>query len=238
MNENKLVDIIIPTLKRIHAFKALQSLKYVKWPYKIHLVSEGFTWAEAINIGLSECGENDIILMDDDVILNENTFDLVDFMYDKADIFGFKLLFPSGYIQHAGSYFKDGIVYHFGHSDRDEGQFEKPRYVCHATTSLIYIKNNVIKELKGMDANIPGVQYEDVDFSFRALKRGMKILYLPSPAVHMESATKKDSVMGFNEKQNIALAYVSNKHLRNKDFVSLLESYPKDVEEELVGSNN
>lgn len=233
----KTVDIIIPTLKRIHAFKCLQYIYEVKWPYKIHLITEGNTWAQAINIGLERVGDNDVILMDDDVMVNEDTFSLVDFYYDKADIFGFKLLFPTGLIQHAGAYFKDGHVYHYGHTERDEKQYDVPRYLCHVTTSLCYIKNDVIKSLGRMDETIPGVQFEDVDFCFRALKKGYKILYLPSPAIHLESATKKDTVMSFNEKMSWAYSDIVRKHLTNKEFVKYLESFPKDLDESKVEVN-
>ena len=224
---NKTVDIIIPTLRRIHAFKCLRELYSVPWPYKLNLVTDGFSWSQAVNIGLNRVQDNDVILMDDDVIINSSTFKTIDDYYDEADMFGFKLYFPTGPIQHAGAYYKDGHIFHFGHTELDKPDYDVPRYVCHVTTSLCYIKNSTLKKVGLMDENIPGVQFEDVDFCFRVLKAGLKILYLPSPAVHMESATKRDSIMGFSNKMSEAYSFVKMKHLNDEKFIKELESYPK-----------
>jgi GT2 family glycosyltransferase len=230
MNDKK-VEIIIPTLKRIHAFKCFRELHHVPFQYKLNVITEGNTWAEAINIGLERVdSESDVILMDDDVIINEDTFSLLDFYYDRSDIFGFKLFFPDGRLQHAGAYFKDGIVYHYGHSQFDDGKFNAPRFVCHVTTSLIYIKSNVLRELKRMTI-LPGVQHEDVDFCFRALKKGFRILYLPTPAVHMESATKMWSVEGFERKMAESYSELIRLHLCDDNFKKVLESYPKELKD-------
>ena len=81
-----------------------------------------------------------------------------------------------------------------------------------------------------MAIDMPGVSLEDVDFSFRALKMGYKILYLPSIAIHMESATK--STMP-NFVANIARAEqeIIKRHLIDEKFFEYASKFPKQVEE-------
>ena len=134
------VEIIMPTMRRIHAFKALESLSLIPFNYKLHVVTDGSSWADAINIGLSHTKkESDIILMDDDVILQDDTFNLIGEYYDKADIFGFLLVYPDGKIQHAGGKVDPNKrMFHMGYGElTGVNGYGKPYYVCHATTSLI-----------------------------------------------------------------------------------------------------
>lgn len=198
------VDVIIPSLAKINLAGAISSLRYML-DYGIepivHLVLEGKSWPEAINIGLAE-SYNDVIIMDDDVVILPDTFANFKKAYKKADIFGFKLLFPDGRIQHAGGFITNKIG-HRGYGEKDT--YNEPEYVDHVTASLMFIKKKVINKLGGMATDYPGYQFEDVDFNIRAKKKGFKILYLPDVAIHYESLTKKQDEK-FNEKlmQNYA----------------------------------
>jgi GT2 family glycosyltransferase len=219
----KVVDIIIPTLKRPHAFRCLENLVHVPWPYKLKLVTGGKTWAEAINIGLKDT-YGDVILMDDDVFINEDTFSGLDEMYNVADIFGFKLLFPDGNVQHMGGMCRDGGIWHIGYEQRDT--FNDPLFVCHVTTSCCYIKRKVLDKIGGMAEDIPGVQFEDVDFNFRALKAGFNIVCLPSSAIHMQTASKK-FLPNFDKNMDEAFRTVMKRHLSDPTFRKLAEGYPR-----------
>lgn len=225
----EIVDIIIPTMRKMHAFSCLDKLHLVPWPNKLHVVTGGKTWAQAINIGLKQSDKkNDVILMDDDVFITPDTFKSVRAHYDDADIFGFKLLFPDGQIQHAGGIVRNGDIGHIGYQEEDEGQHDQAKYVCHATTSLIYIKRHVLDSLEGMAEDIPGVQMEDVDFNFRALKAGFKILCLPESAIHLQSASKR-FIEGFDEKVGVAYAEIKKRHLADSEFLKKVEEFPKPL---------
>lgn len=228
---SKVVDVIIPTLGKInpksHPFMCFENLHFIPWAYWLHVVTGGKTWAEAVNLGIEKTSGNDIILLDDDVFINHETFSLVNTYYDKADIFGFKLYFPDRRIQHAGGIVRNGSISHIGWQDTNKDEYDKARYVCHVTTSCIYIKRRVIDALKGMTV-MPGQQMEDVDFSFRALKAGFKIMYLPSKAIHMESATKR-FFPNFQKDIGIAYQEIIKNHLSDNKFLELVQSYPKDL---------
>jgi len=201
---------------------------------KLHLIYEGATWAQAVNIGIDESKEpGDFLIMDDDVFLREETFSLVEKHYNDADIFGFKLLFPDNRIQHAGGFVDGDAVTHFGYGGRPE-LYPDPQYVAHVTTSLVYIKRHVIDKLGGMAIDIPGVQMEDVDFSFRALKAGFRILYLPGTAIHLESATKRN-IFGTDFENRIKEAHseIVLRHLNDEPFKQILGGFPKPLEEKV-----
>ncbi len=231
-----MVDIIIPTQKTSPVFNAsIDSLKYVPFPYKLHLITGGKSWAEAINIGFGE-SDNDVLIMDDDTILKPETFNSFS---PLGDITGFKLRDAHGTISHAGSCIEIvDIAKHtvispsaleassimvdcnikIGHLFED---IAAPIEVPHCTASLLYIKKNVWQKLKGMATDYPGYQYEDVDFSFRALKEGFKIVCLPNEAIHYGSATKGQD-RDFNKKMEINLGLLIRRFFSDQEFMELL----------------
>lgn len=224
----KCVDIVIPTKRREHAFTCLSALRHVPWCYKLHLISdEPTSWSKAVNLGLSRT-KHDVILMDDDVFVGPDTFSHVDKFYQRGDVFGFKLKFPNGLIQHAGGFSKNGNITHMGFCEADEGKYNEPRYTCHLTTSLVYIKRQVLDQLHGMAEDYPGLQFEDVDFSFRALAAGFRLLYLPQEAIHMQSASKS-AMPRFNERIEENLMELKRRWLDRPEWQKEIEQYPKPL---------
>lgn len=235
-----LADVIIPTLNRPHTAISAAYLKLLPpWVGGIHLVGPEYanSWPGAINHGLAGVPKGrDVIIMDDDIFLMPDTFAKIEGMYDAADIFGFKLLYPDGRLQHAGGLFVDDKLGHRYWQQEDKGQADSPMYMAHVTTSLIYIKAHVIEKLGGMATDYPGVQFEDVDFCIRALKAGFRLLYLPSAAVHMESASKKhmDRFQITMQKNYLELR---RRFFEDKETMKMLCSYPQPMEPGLVGAS-
>lgn len=193
------VDIIIPSKGLLNLAPLISSTRYLPdhgLDPRIHLILEGNSWPTAINSGIAE-SKHDIILCDDDVVLLPDTFKDFKKYYNKADIFGFKLVFPNRTIQHAGGY----LLGHYGVGEPEDTNNE-PRYCDHCTASLLYIKRKVIDKIGGMATFYKGYQFEDVDFNIRAKRNGFKILYIPNTAIHYESATKKQDPE-FQKKMNI-----------------------------------
>ena len=214
------VDLIMPTLGKPHALRALESLQYLPFPVRPHFISGGGGWPQAINIGL-ERSMQDVLLMDDDVQLLPDTFKGFDPL--AGDIIGFKLLFPDGRIQHAGGFCYQGQLGHLGYGKSGK-EFNEPMWVCHCTASLLYIRRGAVEKLKQMVV-WDGAQFEDVDWSFRALKAGFKILYFPGAAIHHESQTKKQAP-DFGAKMQRNLRQLIDTHL-NSAMEDLLSGYPR-----------
>lgn len=217
-----MIDVIIPTLGKEHAIDAFKTLYHLPFPIRLHVITEGENWAQAINIGL-ERSTNDVLIMDDDVRLLPETFSLFTNYKDKADILGFKLLFKDKRIQHAGGWYSNGRLGHIGFGERFG--FDSPYYVFHCTASLLYIKRHVIEKIGHMN-EFPGQQFEDVDFSIRAIKEGFKILYIPSEAYHLESASKGQDT-DFHRKMSLSFEKLMEKHI---DYLRTIEGeYPVEI---------
>lgn len=223
-----MISLIIPTLHRPHLESCLATLHHIPFAVKLHLISDGKTWAEAINIGLEQSDPNyDVILMDDDVQLTADTFKDFGRSLKCADIIGFKLLYPDGTIQHAGGYWRTFAgIDHYYHNKPD--QWIPFNLVCHATTSLIYIKRPVLNKLKGMiDNEKGGIHFQDVDFSWRALKEGFTIGVHPYSAFHYCSQTV-GTAANFAERLQMGKEELYERHL-NDDFKALMAEFPKEV---------
>jgi O-antigen biosynthesis protein len=205
------VDVIIPSKAKLNIAPLIAGYRFLldhKIEPIIHLMLEGNSWSEAINAGLAE-SKNDVLICDDDIVLYPDTFKDLEDNFDKADIFGFKLLFPSRKIQHAGGFITETIG-HRGFGE-DQDTYNEPEFVDHVTASLMYIKKEVIEKIGGMATDYPGYQFEDVDFNIRAKKAGFKIMYLPGKAIHYESFTKKLDPE-FNEKLNLNYAEIKRRY--------------------------
>jgi GT2 family glycosyltransferase len=201
------VDIIIPSKGEKHLLECLKSLRFIPFPYKLYLVMEGSGWPEAVNIGFRQ-SKNDVILMDDDVRILPGTFTDFERYLPYADIFGFKLLYENGTVQHGGALITPQDMRHRSEKWGDNTTF--PAYMSHVTTSLCYIKRKVINNIK-IAEDYPGYQFEDVDFNFRAIDAGYKILYVPNKAIHYETLTK-NKFADFFEKNNLNYEELKKRH--------------------------
>lgn len=220
-----IVDIIIPSLKKEHAWNCIESLRHIPFGYRLHLMTEGKSWPEAINSGIKE-STGDVLFMDDDIQVLPETFKDFESYYPKADIFGFKLLFPNRFIQHAGGCVNRNNLGHYGHGA--SAGFDEPTYVSHVTASLMYVKRSVIDKIGGIAIDYPGDQFEDVDFNLRAINAGFKILYVPGEAIHSESQTKKQDVK-FLERFAANKAELINRYWNNEKLMNKLDKYPYAV---------
>jgi len=228
-----MIDIVMPTLLKPHHKRSIRALEEnTRVPFRLHLVTEGKRWSEAVNIGFREC-TNDIVIMDDDVEVLPGWDDGLDKLVSHADLIGFRLLFPNGRIQHAGGMVMhnllNGIVLsqpfsigHRGYWQKDRGQFNQTIAVPFVTFGLVYIKKSVVDALGGIDESyVEGLQFEDVDFNFRALANGCRTLYCPNAAIHHESTTQKEFA-NFAKRSAINYAKFYKRWFEDEEFVRIL----------------
>lgn len=69
--------------------------------------------------------------------------------------------------------------FHCGEGEVDHGQFEHPRLVPYVPTCCVLIRKEVFENVGLMDERY-FVYWDDTDFMFRAKRRGVKLLYLPT----------------------------------------------------------
>lgn len=69
--------------------------------------------------------------------------------------------------------------FHYGYGEIDAGQYDTPRLVGHAPACCLLIRREVFDRIGMMDDRY-FTYVEDTDFSYRAMKAGMKLMYLPS----------------------------------------------------------
>ena len=69
--------------------------------------------------------------------------------------------------------------FHYGYDEVDRGQYDVPRLVDHAPACCLLIKREVFDRIGMMDDRY-FTYVEDTDFSYRAMRAGVKLMYLPS----------------------------------------------------------
>jgi GT2 family glycosyltransferase len=81
----------------------------------------------------------------------------------------------------AGGYFSRirGSARHFGHDQKDNGAFDRPRLVSYSPTCCMLIRAEVFARIGFMDSNY-FVYFDDTDFCLRAHQAGLRLFYLPA----------------------------------------------------------
>lgn len=212
-------DLIMPTVGRPHILDSLRSLHHIPFPYRFFLIMEGSSWPEAINIGFKQT-TNDIILMDDDVIILEDTFKDFEQYYEDADVFGFRMMMPMG-----GN--ELGVIPlgiddvpktctpacprwpHISHG-LGVAALDKPVYCGYVSTSFCVIKRHVVEKVQ-IREGWPGHLFEDNDFMFRVVEAGFRILYVPNQIIHLGSMTKRH-MPDFTMKQHFNFVKLKEYH--------------------------
>lgn len=97
---------------------------------------------------------------------------------------GFKLLFPTGAIQHAGMVFDAKCQPHhrfLGYSDHTYAPANVPEEVPAVTGAALAIRADLFKQLGGFDVQaFPGGYFEDTDLCARTVQAGYAVWYQPT----------------------------------------------------------
>ncbi len=112
---------------------------------------------------------------------------------DRPDVgvVGGKLVFPDGRIQGAGGLLgPNGVAHQRGWGEPDRGQYDRETEVDYVPGAALAIRRELFHALGSFyEGYFPGF-YEDTELCVRARRRGLGVLYRPSPRiVHLGSAT-------------------------------------------------
>ncbi len=94
-------------------------------------------------------------------------------------------------LQHAGGIIRaNGLSDHIGRGSRDLAAYGECRRVDYVCGALCAFTMKTWSEMEGFDSGYFPAYYEEADFCFRAARRGMHALYLPtSRARHLEAGS-------------------------------------------------
>lgn len=159
--------------------------------------TEGFNFAEAINIGRAAATGDYLLLLNDDTTVaepNPVTRMLEIGQVDGVGIVGCKLTYPDGRFQHAGIVLLPSGPTHCWISKpaKEPGYFGStltPRNYLAVTAAAMLVRTSVFDEVQGFDTAFAR-DFNDVDFCLRAHQTGHRVAWTPyAHFTHYEGAT-------------------------------------------------
>ena len=219
------VSVVIPTWQRGDLLRqCLESLRQQTFSdFKTVLVSNGAgPWvdglaeefgcalvrfscnrgfAAAVNAGIAASQSSYVAVLNDDVELDRNWLQFTTGLLDARE----EISFCCGKIYQAGGALLDnvgdaislgGLAWRLGFGRKDTGQFDLSRHILSVPGTAALFRRKAFEQVGGFDEDF--VSYlEDVEWSLRAARRGLRGCYLPQAVCfHQGSATlgKKSSL--------------------------------------------
>lgn len=186
--------------------------------------TKNFGFPKTCNIGARQGQSPLIFFLNSDVVLEENSGDiLVKTMDDPTiGIAGMKLLFPEGLTQEQHKIRPAGKIQHVGHSfnitgdphhmfvgwGTDNPRVNQFRDVPSVTGAALMVRRNLFKMVKGFDEIYGRGTFEDVDLCFSVLSLGGRIVIQPEAVgTHFVGGSSAEQGFGFPLSQNKQLFY-------------------------------
>lgn len=195
-----------------------------KWP-NVRLVQSrrNLGFAGGNNLGITRARGEVIILLNDDTEPQPGWLDaLSDAFYrnPRLGIAGCQLLYPGrdGKVQHLGGIVHpNGLTDHVGWGTGANGTHPSTIPSDYVTGAAMAIRREVFEEIGMLDPGFWPIYFEEVDFCFRARRRGWESATIPaSRVIHHESQTTGRLSRGFLEKyhRNRVRFLLKNRTLR------------------------
>lgn len=166
-------------------------VRVIDYPYP-------FNYADKINHGVVRARADVLLLLNDDTeVLTPDWLEtMVGLLEPDVGMVGAKLLYEDGSIQHLGLHVGRGDVKHIGEGEPADstGPFADhllEREVSGVTGACALVPRRVFEEVGGLASSLP-VNFNDVDFGFKLLDAGYRILVTPHAVLHhFESSTRQ-----------------------------------------------
>ena len=219
--KNKIIEIIVVDDGSID-----DSVKFLKEKFGkeiriiVHTKNRGF--ATSINTGVRMAKGELVCLLNSDVVPFKNFLETVQEDFDDNQVFGVSL-HEKGY-GYARGKFKDGFIVHVGMPES-----KKVEISFWASGGSCVLRRSIFMDLKGMDDELLSPYYwEDIDLSYRAQKRGYKVLWDPRANViheHESTVKKLDQKMVSRIRERNQLLFIwknlTSKNLMRKHIIAV-----------------
>ena len=152
----------------------------------------------ARNMAVEAASGEEVVFLDNDTVVPDPAWlnKLRDALYkeEKTAIAGPKLCYPFSPhpIQCAGvGISRSGRVQFRGRGEAsDDPRFARREEVQALISACFIFPRRLYDEIGGLDEAFNPIQYEDLDFCYRARSRGYRVVYTPDPVIyHWESVT-------------------------------------------------
>jgi GT2 family glycosyltransferase/glycosyltransferase involved in cell wall biosynthesis len=173
----------------------------------VELLRNDFPWVKVIeagknsgfsrgnNIGVKAAGKDLVMLLNNDVLLSEETFTRLLEHFDDEKVFAVapKVVLEDGSLNegHSWGEFRNGMLLFY--NERQSGEFEiidKPSVTLYPIGACAVVDRRLYWELGGLDTMLSPFYWEDDDLGYRSLKRGYKVIYDPNvKAVHKNAVS-------------------------------------------------
>ncbi|MEE7440242.1 glycosyltransferase [Methylobacterium oryzae] len=158
--------------------------------------AENVGYGPACNQGAAAARGRYLLFLNPDVELMPGALGALVAPFSEATvgIVGAHLVFPGGYLQESGAFFRDDaqITHPYGRGNPNpllaEGTFQ--REVGYVSGAVLMIERALFEDLGGFDDLFAPAYFEDTDLCVRCHQAGRRVIYQPrASAIHFENAT-------------------------------------------------
>ena len=158
--------------------------------------TENVGYGPACNQGAAAARGRFLLFLNPDVELMPGAIGALVAPFSEASvgIVGAHLVFPGGYLQESGAFFRDDaqITHPYGRGNENpllaEGAFQ--REVGYVSGAVLMVERALFEDLGGFDDLFAPAYFEDTDLCVRCHQAGRRVIYQPrASAIHFENAT-------------------------------------------------
>ncbi|RJQ47242.1 MAG: glycosyltransferase [Nitrospiraceae bacterium] len=151
------------------------------------------------NKGIKAANKDLIMLLNNDILLSEETFSLLLHHFDDNKVFAVapKVVLEDGSLNEGHSWgdFREGIMRFY--NERQSPGFEvvkKPSLTLYPIGACAIMDRKLYLDMGGLDPMFSPFYWEDDDLGYRAFKRGYKVMYDPRVAVIHKNAASSNKL--------------------------------------------